>query len=429
MTASPAQILFVDDERPILNSLKRLLRPTGHQVHLANSGAEALDILNKNAIDIVVSDMRMPEMDGAEFLANVANQWPDTIRMLLTGYADLTSAVDAINNGAISRYLTKPWQDTDIVMCLHQAVENLHLTREKSRLEALTAKQNQELMALNGSLEEKVAKRTQQIEAAREQLLAAHDELQSSYSSTIEIFSSLINSRVGIGGRGSVARDARAVGLAMGLDKDECQPLYEAALLCDIGKISLPDAAVNTPYIALDAKTQRLYQRHPAIAEATLVSLQPLTAAARIIRTHCERVDGTGFPDKISAQDIPLPAKVLAVCKSFVDLQEGRFFPDRYTVQEARDYLEEQKNTRYDEAVVDQFLSWLDNPQRKADEVSERKVTLGLLKVGMETTRELSDPNGLMILGKNQIVTEGLIDRLEVIQKSLDTQITIFVKE
>ncbi|MFK7885361.1 MAG: HD domain-containing phosphohydrolase [Gammaproteobacteria bacterium] len=428
MTAIPAQILFVDDERPILNSLKRLLRPTGHRVHIANSGAEALSILNENAVDVVVSDMRMPEMDGAEFLANVARQWPDTTRMLLTGYADLTSAVDAINNGAISRYLTKPWQDTDIVMCLEQAIQNLRLTREKSRLEKLNAKQNHELKLLNDSLEEKVARRTEQIEAAKKQLASAHEELQSSFSATIEIFSSLINSRAGIGCRVSVARDARAVARAMGLPQDECQALYDAGLLCDIGKISLPDAAVNTPYVRLDAASQRLYQRHPINSEAVLVSLQPLAAAARTIRLHCERVDGTGFPDKIAGNDIPLPAKILAVCKSYADLQDGRFFPERHTAEDARAYIKEQKGERYDPEVVDQFCLWLDNPKRRADEVVERKITLSLLAAGMKTTRDLFDPNGMLVLAKDQTVSDALIERLVRLQKSLDESLTIYVE-
>jgi len=117
---SKQQILFVDDERAILSSLRRLFRSSGYKVHIANSGAEGIALLEQYPIDLVVSDMRMPEMDGAAFLSTVAEQWPKTVRMLLTGYAEVSSAIDAINQGKISRYLTKPWDDSDIAMKQHE---------------------------------------------------------------------------------------------------------------------------------------------------------------------------------------------------------------------------------------------------------------------------------------------------------------------
>jgi DNA-binding NtrC family response regulator len=144
MTEAKAQILFVDNEQAILNSLQRLFRPTGHHISIANSGAEGLSLLQQQEIDIVISDRRMPNMDGAQFLTGVAKKWPATVRMLLTGYADLSSAIDVVNNGAIARYLTKPWQDADIVMCIEQAIENKRLMQDKARLEALTTKQNED---------------------------------------------------------------------------------------------------------------------------------------------------------------------------------------------------------------------------------------------------------------------------------------------
>ncbi len=429
MTEAKAQILFVDDERPILNSLKRLLRPTGHRVHIANSGAEGLAVLNENPIDVVVSDMRMPEMDGAEFLAAVAERWPETTRMLLTGYADLTSAIDAINNGAISRYLTKPWQDTDIVMCLEQAIETQRLTREKHRLEVLTARQNDELKSLNEGLEEKVAARTREIDAARQQLAAAHDELQSSYGATIEVFSRLIQSRAGLASRSSVAHDARAVGRSMSLSDENCQALYEAGLLCDVGKLSLPDSSVTTPYTRLDANAQREYHRHPVIAEATLISLEPLAAAASIVRRHCERTDGSGFPDKLAGDAIPVAARILAVCKSFADLQDGAIFEERLTAEEARAFLDEQKDKRYDPDVVDNFLAWLDDRRRQSEEVAERKLSLGALRAGMKTTRDLCDANGVLVLATGQRITDGLIERLVRLQEALEEPLVVYAEE
>jgi response regulator RpfG family c-di-GMP phosphodiesterase len=428
VNAAPAHILFVDDEMPVLRSLQRLLRPTGHAVHLANSGPEGLRLLDEHPIEIVISDMRMPEMDGAQFLTSVAAKWPETTRMLLTGYADLTSAIDAINNGYISRYLTKPWQDGDLLMSIEQAIENQRLVKEKKRLEKLTSEQNAALRALNESLEEKVEQRTRAIEAARRRLIAAHDELQASYRTTIEVFARMVQSRSGLEMRTSVAHDARAVGELMGLDEDQCNALYDAALLCDVGKLGLPDAAVARPYTLLDVNAQREYHRHPLIAETTLVSLEPLASAASIIRNHCERIDGLGFPDKLKGTEIPLPARILAVCKAYADLQDGKIFDERMTSSEARAFLVEQKDARYESNIVDHFLTWLENPRRSPDGHPERKLTLGRVRVGMKTSRDLVDAHGVLILARGQRISRALRDRLVKIQDAMESPLTIHIQ-
>lgn len=104
-----SSLLFVDDEPNILSALKRLFRPLGYQVFTAESGDAGLEILKGGTpIDLVVSDMRMPGMGGAEFLEQVRRQWPDVVRILLTGYADMESTVAAINRGEIYRYIAKP---------------------------------------------------------------------------------------------------------------------------------------------------------------------------------------------------------------------------------------------------------------------------------------------------------------------------------
>lgn len=428
MSAEPANILFVDDEQPILSALKRLFRPTGHKVHIANSGEDALSMLEDLDVDVVVSDMRMPTMDGAQFLAQVAKRWPDTVRMLLTGYSDLSSAIDAINEGAISRYLTKPWQDADIVMCIEQAIENKKLVEERAELQSLAVEQNDELKSLNTSLEDKVAERTREIVAAKEQLDEAHDTLKASYAATVEVFARLIQSRSGLGSRTTIAEDACVVGAEMGLDETSCDALYKAALLCDIGKLSLPDESVQTPYVNLEANVQREYHRHPIVAEAALLSIEPLAEAATIIRHHCERVDGIGFPDKLKGDSIPLPARVLSVAKAYFDLQDGRIVEDKLTAAEAVEFIESQKGARYDPIVADTFLKWLRKPKRARQETQEGKHTLGGLKRGMKISRDVCDEKGLLILARGTILSESMIDKLENLQKSLDDEFEIYAE-
>ncbi|PZP49928.1 MAG: two-component system response regulator, partial [Azospira oryzae] len=190
-----SSLLLVDDEPYILSALQRLLRPLSYRIFTATGGAAGLEILERERIDLIISDMRMPEMDGAQFLAQVAKRWPDTLRILLTGYADLPSAIAAINQGRIYCYVSKPWEDNDLKLIIARALEHLHTQREKERLEALTRAQNEELKALNASLEEKVKARTAELEQVMQMLEASYASLKKGYSATIPVFSHLIEAR------------------------------------------------------------------------------------------------------------------------------------------------------------------------------------------------------------------------------------------
>jgi response regulator RpfG family c-di-GMP phosphodiesterase len=145
-------ILCVDDEPKMLSALNRLFRLDRYNVLLADSAARALQILEQLPVDLVISDMRMPGMDGARFLAETARRWPDTMRILLTGYADLQATIAAINDGGIYRYISKHWEDNDLRMTVRRALEQKALRDERNWLEALTEKQNLELKALNAAL-------------------------------------------------------------------------------------------------------------------------------------------------------------------------------------------------------------------------------------------------------------------------------------
>jgi response regulator RpfG family c-di-GMP phosphodiesterase len=147
-------VLCVDDEQNIVSSLRRIFRQHSFRVLTATSGAEALGLLEREPVDVVISDMRMPEMDGAQFLEQVRNRWPDTVRLLLTGYADMEATIGAINRGEIYRYIAKPWNDDDVVTTVRRGLERKTLERENKRLEALIQRQNAKLRDLNASLED-----------------------------------------------------------------------------------------------------------------------------------------------------------------------------------------------------------------------------------------------------------------------------------
>lgn len=127
-------ILLVDDEANILSSLTRLLRPQGYRILRAGSGKEGLEILAQNEVGVIVSDQRMPEMTGVEFLHQVRDLYPDTVRIVLSGYTELTSITDAINRGAIYKFLTKPWEDDLLRANIEEAFERYEMKRENDRL-------------------------------------------------------------------------------------------------------------------------------------------------------------------------------------------------------------------------------------------------------------------------------------------------------
>lgn len=117
------RILLVDDEPNILASLKRALRKEGYHIFVANSALEALAVLEKENIDVVVSDEQMPGMLGSEFLAIVRKKYPETVRIILTGQASLEAAIRAINQGEIYRFLTKPCNEMDLIITIRQALQ------------------------------------------------------------------------------------------------------------------------------------------------------------------------------------------------------------------------------------------------------------------------------------------------------------------
>jgi len=130
-------LLLVDDEENILLSLRRLLRRDGYSIHLAHSGEEGLAILAQQPIGVVVTDQRMPAMTGSEFLGKVKESYPDTFRIVLSGYTEINSITDAINRGAIYKFLTKPWDDDLLRGHIAEAFSRYEMKSENTRLAAL----------------------------------------------------------------------------------------------------------------------------------------------------------------------------------------------------------------------------------------------------------------------------------------------------
>ncbi|HVO65771.1 MAG TPA: response regulator, partial [Syntrophales bacterium] len=187
-------LLIIDDEESILKSLSRLFRNEEFEILTAMNGLEGLDLIRDTGrnFSLIISDQRMPEMTGSQFLAEARKILPDTMRVLLTGYSDMDAIVEAINEGGVHRYLTKPWKDEDLLLQVRQILEQYELILENRRLLELTKKQNEELVSLNSSLEQKVNEKSAEIIKKNETLTRLNHELEANLYNTVKAFGSLV---------------------------------------------------------------------------------------------------------------------------------------------------------------------------------------------------------------------------------------------
>ena len=426
-------LLFVDDEANILSALQRLFRPQGYRIFTAESGREGLEILERETVDLVISDMRMPEMNGAQFLEQVRAKWPDTVRVLLTGYAEISATIDAINKGQIYRYISKPWEDTDMILLVRQALDSRALEQEKKRLEALTQRQNEELKQLNSSLEQKVQARTVDLRRAMDLLNLAHEKLKKGFLTSIHVFSNLIELREGAlaGHSRRVADLARKIAQHMGLSEAETQDVLVAGLLHDIGKFGLPDKLLQKPFGALTSEERAEVVKHPALGQAALMALEQLKEAAKIIRSHHERFDGLGYPDGLAGLAIPLGARILAVVNDYDALQTGSLASKRMSAEEAARFVKESRGKRYDPQVVDTFFGVVGVVAPSAEsqgQEQELPVSAGQLTPGMMLARDLTTRNGMLLLAQDFLLDADLIAQIRKFEKMDGAPLAIYIK-
>ena len=409
-------VLLVDDEEPILNSLRRLLRGQPYDVLLATSGEQALAIMAERNIDLVVSDARMPNMDGATLLARIYALYPDTTRILLTGFADLETIVKAINEGQIHRYIAKPWTDEELVLTLRQSLAFQFSERERQRLEQLTQRQNDELKSLNSTLEKRVLARTSELQQTADMLDLAYEELKHSYATGTEVFSLLVNQRLPPDKQTNrkVIDLINVCGDQFGLDEATRRDLSMASALYNIGKLGWSDALINTPADLVTYADKETYRSYPRQSESLLMTLEPMQDATKLILHHQERWDGNGFPAHLKGEAIPYGARLLKLAVDFIELQGGLILERHMSSDEALLYIRKYAGKLYDPSLIDGFAAAcaaylndavLNDPRVKA-------VTTRDLVPGMTLVRNLNADNGMLLLNAGKVINAALIDKL-----------------
>ncbi|PPD04171.1 MAG: two-component system response regulator [Methylobacter sp.] len=408
---TPAVLLLVDDEPNVLKALRRLLHGENYVLHLATGGPEGLAVLRQHPIDLIISDMRMPEMSGAEFLAQAFEQWPETIRILLTGYADLQSTIDAVNKGRIFSYCSKPWNDNELKLLIRSALEQKRLREQRDRFAEIINQQNEQLKTFNEQLENLVKQRTAQLSEAKDQLDHANRDLKKQYVESIKAFSRIIEMRPGIkaGHSKYIAENAQAVAKKLNLREEDIKAIVYAGLLIQIGKMTLPDKILAQPIYAMDVQHKRIFLKHAQEAAPLLKGLKQLDAAVVLIHHQYEHYNGSGSPDGLMGDDIPLGSRILSVVRDYIGYLEGTMTGKTLPTAEAQKQLSEHKSKHYDPDVVDAFLAYLKETRTEDNTRPVIEISWTQLRPGMEV-EEISYDGQVYL--KNCILTERMIDSI-----------------
>lgn len=421
-------ILCVDDEEHIVNSLKRVLRRED-KVLTATSATDALEILKSHDVDLLITDMRMPGMNGAELLAEVRRLELDPARILLTGYTDSDLLQSAINLGGLDRYLRKPWENSELIAAVRQELERHALKKENIRLTAELSQKNAELQTLNGSLEIKVEERTAELNASNQRLEKSLVSLRESQRATARIFYNLLSLSEQLGGDMAILTGKLTALIAqqLGLNKEILGQIRLAGILSDLGLLCMDSSLHSKPWYELSEDERRIYQTHPSYATQAMAPATHLSAAATAIRYQFERFDGKGTPEQLKGDDIPIAARILSVSRDYVRTINGIMQKGRLSSFSALKEIERASGYVYDPAVVAALQVVIPQLNEEVVEKDERVLSTAKLTRGMTLSRDLFNNRSILLLPKGKQLTDAVIDKLQKIEEAEEVFLDVYV--
>lgn len=321
MEVSKYNILVVDDELDNLQLFKRTFRRK-YNVFLASSGMEGLEILKNNEIHMIITDQKMPEMEGVDFLKKTIEMSPDSMRMLVTGYTDANALISAINSGKIYRYIKKPWNPDEILNLVDTAMKIYQLNIDNQTL----ANDIKELFSgtINAIIE----------------ALDAKDSFTLGRSKRVTFYST-------------------ETGKALGLTKSELSELELAGLLHDIGMIGIPETILNKPE-QLTQEEFDIVKKHVDFGVKILLDIKQLESIICIIEAHHEKWNGKGYPKGIQGKDIPLGARIIALADTYDSMTSDRAYRKGLPHNIAVEEIKKNSGVQFDPELVDVFLNIVD---------------------------------------------------------------------
>jgi putative two-component system response regulator len=330
--------LVVDDEAIVRRSVVRMLEAQGFSCLEAGNGREGLDVLMSNGeLPLIISDLRMPDLDGMGFLGEVRRRFPDTAVVMLSGMAETSVAVECLHLGAAD-FLVKPVSVSEMHARVARALEKRSLVMQNRYYQAHLERRVQEQ-----------AQRIRELFLEGVQMLARALEAKDAYLRGHSV---------------RVSRYAVETGRLLGLDDQELEQIRIGGELHDIGKIGTREAVLQKPGTLTDDERHQISE-HPILGERMLAPLaRESPAVLRIVRSHHERLDGSGFPDGLRGEDIPLEARIVAVADSFDAMTSERPYRDPRAPGEAIRELERVAGSQLDPAAVEAFAAAFPDPKR-----------------------------------------------------------------
>lgn len=400
---TPPSLLIVEDEAVVLATLKSTLEREGFHVVACSSPLKALALLEERDFAVILSDQRMPEMMGLDFLVESRRLRPQSSRILLTAVLNLPTVVDAINRGEIYRFVAKPWLREELIATVRNAIQRHRLTTQNIELQAETARLNGELTEANSALEAKVA----DLERQRQQLDAANTELTSRYDHSLELCRRILTAYDPMLGNQAktLVEFANKMAETDHFTAEEKHALKSAAWLCDLGLIGVPRELIRAfrhrRTDQLSDREQSMLRHHPIYSQTLAALVDSRGDVGETIRAHHECFDGTGYPEGMRGSEIPWTARCLAVAVGFVESGLGK--------PAATEAILAQAGTAYDPEAVRLFLkvTHLVNLPRQVNEI-----LLDELEPGMMLATGIYSPHGLLLVGEGQTLGPGIIAKI-----------------
>jgi response regulator RpfG family c-di-GMP phosphodiesterase len=414
-----AKILFVDDEKQMLTALNRVFRGKTYTVFMANSAQEALEILENETMDIIVSDMRMPEMDGATFLAKTVDLYPASRRILLTGYSDQESTVRAINEGQVHQYIMKPWDNDALKATIDSEIQEKILIAEETP-DSLE----------NEQLQEQVNNVSTELTNAHMFADMAKEELLKQYNTTIKVISNLINLKTPNppSMNANVVTHSVAMCKLIKMDKKVITEIRNAAQLFQLGKLAVNDDLVAMKINEMNEKQIRTYNKHSVKGADLLLPLNSLDYAANIIRHQNENIDGSGYPDRLKSEAIPLGSRILRIVIDYQQILNGLYFKDTYSPNDALDFMGRYSGKKYDKALLNLYTKFIAQLTKTEGIQHDHLINIENLNAGMIVSRDLVTNDGLLLITKGSTLNATVIHRLEELQEQDPQQLNVFIK-